>query len=78
MIVSNTAQLGGFLKERRRQLCYTQAFVSEVSGLSISFISDVENGKPTVELGKVLYLANLLGLDLLLTERNEDETKYQY
>ena len=78
MNISDTKQFGVYLKERRKQLCYTQAFLSEVSGLSISFISDVENGKPTVELGKVLYLANLLGLDLLLKERNEDETKYQY
>ena len=78
MNISDTKQFGVYLKERRKQLCYTQAFLSEVSGLSISFISDVENGKPTVELGKVLYLANLLGLDLLLKERNEDEAKYQH
>lgn len=70
MNISDTKQLGVCLKERRRQLCYTQAFLSEVSGLSISFISDVENGKPTVELGKALYLANLLGLDFTLKERN--------
>lgn len=70
MNISDTKQFGVCLKERRRQLHYTQVFLSEVSGLSVSFISDVENGKPTVELGKVLYLANLLGLDFTLKERN--------
>mgnify|MGYP006873167840 CR=1 FL=1 len=35
-----------------------------------SFISDLENGKSTAELGKAIYLANLLGLDCSLTARN--------
>lgn len=70
MNISDPTQFGAYLKKRRKQLHYTQAFLSEVSGLSVSFISDVENGKATVELGKVLCLANLLGLDFTLEERN--------
>ncbi len=50
-------------------LGYTQAFLSEASGLSVSFISDLENGKRTVELDKAIRLANLLGLDCSLTPR---------
>ena len=50
---------------------YTQAFVSEFSGFSISFISDLENGKSSAELGKAIYLANLLGLDCSLTPRSD-------
>ena len=48
---------------------YTQAFLSEFSGFSVSFISDLENGKSTAELGKALYLANLLGLDVKVAPR---------
>lgn len=69
MTISETAQFGEILKKRRKALHYTQSFLSEFSRLSVSFISDVENGKTTVELGKVLYLANLLGLDFELKER---------
>ena len=69
MNISETAQFGELLKKRRKALHYTQSFLSEFSGLSVSFISDVENGKATVELGKALYLANLLGLDFNLKER---------
>ena len=47
----------------------TQGFLSEFSGLSVSFISDLENGKKTAELEKAIYLANLLGLDLCLEGR---------
>lgn len=69
MNISETAQFGELLKKCRKALHYTQSFLSEFSGLSVSFISDVENGKATVELGKALYLANLLGLDFNLKER---------
>ena len=58
-----------FLRQRRKALGYTQAFISEFSGFSVTFISDLENGKSTAELGKALYLANLLGLDVSLTPR---------
>ena len=67
--ISETTQFGEILRKRRKALRYTQSYLSEFSGLSVSFISDVENGKATVELGKALYLASLLGLDFNLKER---------
>lgn len=70
MNISDPAEFGAFLKKRRKELHYTQSFLSQFSGFSISFISDVENGKATVELGKALKLANLLGLNCLLEERD--------
>ena len=69
MQVNDTKSFGRALRERRKELNYTQAFLSEVSGFSVSFISDLENGKSTAELGKALYRANLLGLDVSLTPR---------
>ena len=68
-MVTDAAPLGQAHRARRRELAYTQAFLSEVSGLSVSFISDLENGKRTVELEKAIRLANLLGLDCSLTPR---------
>lgn len=69
MKISETTEFGKAIKARRKELGYTQVFLSEFSGLSVSFISDVENGKKTVELGKSIYLANLLGMDLELISR---------
>ena len=68
-MITDAASFGRALRERRRELGYTQAFLSEASGLSVSFISDRENGKRTVELDKAIRLANLLGLDCSLTPR---------
>ena len=55
--------------ERRKELKYTQAYVSDFTGYSISFISDVERGKPTSEIEKTLRLANILGLDVIVEKR---------
>lgn len=68
-MIKDSLSFGKALKNRRKKLGYTQAFLSEFSGLSVSFISDLENGKDTAELGKAIRLANLLGLDLILNER---------
>ena len=60
---------GDRLKEARKKLGYTQKYISEFMGVSISFLSDLENGKKTIELEKALAVANLLGLDIELNER---------
>ncbi len=69
MKITDTKSLGAAIRERRKALNYTQAFLSEFTGLSVSFISDLERGKPTVELEKTLRLINLLGLDVILEKR---------
>ncbi|MBQ1395736.1 MAG: helix-turn-helix transcriptional regulator [Eubacterium sp.] len=68
-MITDAKEFGQVLRQRRKALGYTQAFISEFSGFSVTFISDLENGKSTAELGKALYLANLLGLDVSLTPR---------
>ena len=70
-MISDAKSFGAALRQRRKELGYTQSFLSEFSGFSVSFISDLENGKSTAELGKSLYLANLLGLDCNLTRRGD-------
>ena len=69
MIITDTKQFGAALKKRRKELGYTQRYISEFTGFSISFISDLENGKSTAELGKAIYLANMLGLDIEINAR---------
>ena len=68
-MITDAKAFGQALRKRRQELGYTQAYVSACSGFSVSFISDLENGKNTAELGKAIILANLLGLDCSLTPR---------
>ena len=69
MIVTDAKSFGNMIRKQRKTLGYTQAFLSSFCGMSISFISDLENGKTTIELEKAIRVANLLGLDCSLTAR---------
>ena len=62
-------ELGEAIRTRRKELHYTQAFLAEFTGFSVSFISDVERGKATAEIGKTLQLLMILGLDLSVERR---------
>jgi transcriptional regulator with XRE-family HTH domain len=72
MNIVDAKGFGEAIRQRRKELHYTQSFVAEVSGFSVSFISDLERGKSTAELGKAIYLANLLGLDCVLRARGKE------
>ena len=69
MKVFDANTVGEVIKKQRKKMGYTQKYICEVSGISASYISDLENGKATIELGKAIQLANLLGIDVELTER---------
>ena len=64
MKIRSVEELGEAIRTRRKELHYTQAFLAEFTGFSVSFISDVERGKATAEIGKTLQLLMILGLDL--------------
>ena len=69
MQVNDSVSLGKAIRNRRKELSYTQKYISEVTGFSMSFLSDLENGKATCEIGKTLHLINLLGLDIDIEAR---------
>lgn len=61
----NTKDMGQFIKKRRKELKMDQHDLALVSGTGRRFISDLENGKPTCELGKALEVLANLGLELV-------------
>ncbi|HJC44243.1 MAG TPA: helix-turn-helix domain-containing protein [Candidatus Mediterraneibacter gallistercoris] len=69
MKIIDAKSLGKAIRDRRKELNYTQTYLSEFTGFSVSFISDLERGKPTVELEKTLKIINILGLDILIEKR---------
>ena len=71
MKITSTMEFGRTIRNKRKKLGYTQAQLSEYTGFSTSFISDLENGKETAELGKALFLLQLSGLDLAINNRGE-------
>lgn len=69
MKITDSKSLGNAIRVRRKELQYTQAFLAAFTGLSVSFISDLERGKPTAEIGKAIQVINLLGLDMNVNKR---------
>lgn len=69
MIISSAEEFGKAIKNRRKELGFTQSYVSEFSGFSVSFLSELENGKRTAEIGKAIEIASMLGLDIEIKSR---------
>ena len=59
------------LGDRRRELGYTQAFLADYAGISASFLSELENGKETIQAGKMMDVISLLGMDICIINRGE-------
>ena len=60
--IQDMQSLGRAIRDRRRELGYTQAFLADYAGISASFLSELENGKETIQAGKMMEVISLLGL----------------
>ena len=49
----------------------TQTELAGLSGTGLRFVSELERGKPTVSLNKVLAVLSVLGLGLQVIEKNK-------
>lgn len=58
--------LGLQIKRERKARRLTQTELGELSGTSINFISQIEAGKSTAQIGRVLEVLRVLGLELHL------------
>ncbi|MBN2372878.1 helix-turn-helix transcriptional regulator [bacterium] len=67
MNTKNPEQLGAAIRTRRRQLKVTQKDLAMTCGTGLRFIIDLEKGKPTCQIGKVLQVLQALGLKLQIT-----------
>jgi transcriptional regulator with XRE-family HTH domain len=69
MKISDAKDLGNAIRNRRKELGYTQKYISEYTGFSASFLSELENGKETAEIGRALMVVSVLGLDIEIEAR---------
>lgn len=63
-MLSTPEELGGLVKKERKSMGLTQAELALASGTGMRFISDLENGKPTCQIGKTLTVLKTLGIRL--------------
>lgn len=60
---------GTQIRDRRRTLGLTQQDLSELAGVSVRFLRDLESGKPTVRMDATLAALDALGLEMKLVLR---------
>ena len=63
----STADIGRLIRNTRKRLGVTQKDLSLTSGTGLRFIIELEKGKETCEIGKVLTVLNTLGIKMMLT-----------
>ena len=63
----NSTSLGLIVRRERKAQKLKQAELAAVSGVGIRFIVDLEAGKPTLQLEKVLRVITTLGCDIAIT-----------
>ncbi|HQC30748.1 MAG TPA: helix-turn-helix transcriptional regulator [Acholeplasmataceae bacterium] len=64
----NAKQIGNLVRNKRKELGITQAYLAAVANTGVRFISDLENGKQTVELEKTLHVLRVLNIKLGVIE----------
>lgn len=74
----NTIDLGKIIKSRRKEKKMTQKDLSLHCNVGERFLSELERGKPTVELGKVLKVMSRLNIELVVQSTSEvQKNKYK-
>lgn len=64
--VKESSSLGSFIKNTRKIQRLTQAELAGLSGTGLRFIVDLEKGKPTCQIKKILDVVKVLGIKIRL------------
>ena len=70
--ISTAAELGRAIRDKRKEVATLQEDAAALSGVGTKFLSQLENGKETAELGKVLQVLRAMGLELYIYPRSQD------
>lgn len=71
--VKTTADLGQMMRSFRKSGGHTLETLSGLSNLGIRFLSELERGKETAEIGKALRAIEKLGLEVIIQPRGYDQ-----
>jgi len=68
-VIAEPTKLGILVKEKRKELGLKQAEAAALCKVGTRFLSDLENGKDSLHIGKVFSVLNGLGLNLFMGEK---------
>jgi y4mF family transcriptional regulator len=67
--INTTVDFGKVIRTKRKKDGLTQAELAAICGFGNRFLVDLENGKPTVQMGKALEVLQSLGLEVHIVSR---------
>lgn len=73
--IKTAGELGKIIRSFRKSQNFTLKKVSGITGLGMRFLSELERGKETAELGKALEILYKLGLEVTITRRGANNKK---
>ena len=73
MEILKADDISSVIKKRRKSLKLTQAECAAFCGVGNRFFSELENGKQSLHLGKVLQVLQMLGLMIRISETEVDK-----
>ena len=67
------AAIGNLIRKTRKEQRISQATLAGLSSVGTRYISDLENGKETIQIQKLLNVLNALGLGLYIYNRWDND-----
>jgi HTH-type transcriptional regulator / antitoxin HipB len=68
VVVKNTNEIGILIQETRKKLKLTQIEVASAAGIGTRLLVEIEKGKSTVQIGKLLQVLDVLGFEIRLSD----------
>lgn len=68
-MIHSTKDIGHIIRQTRKQLGITQSDLALTAGTGIRFIIELEKGKSTCQIGKILQVLQVLGIQCNLTHQ---------
>lgn len=70
--LDGVSEFGEAIRRFRKKRGLTQQQLADLAGCSIMYVSQLERGKDTAELGKALKILDALEVSLSFTDRMQD------
>ena len=71
--LKTVTEIGRLVREERKRQNVTQLQLAGLAGTGLRFVSDLENGKGTIQVQKLLKVIQTLGLGMFLFSPWENE-----
>jgi HTH-type transcriptional regulator/antitoxin HipB len=71
--VASVADIGHLIREKRKVDGLTIVQAAALCNVGYRFLSDIENGKPTAHIGKVLQVLTCLGLEVIVRSKGRED-----